>query len=98
MLEFASVVDAVSCAMAVQRAMAARNAEQPEDRRMEFRIGINLGDIIVRGADILGDGVNIAAPLEGSGDAPGGVCVSGKVYGGVARKLDLDSRISGPSR
>ena len=61
MLEFASVVDAVSFAMAMQRAMAVRNADQPEDRRIEFRVGINLGDIIVRGSDILGDGVNIAA-------------------------------------
>jgi diguanylate cyclase (GGDEF)-like protein len=89
MLEFASVVDAVSCAMAVQRTMAARNAEQPEDRRMVFRIGINLGDIIVRGSDILGDGVNIAARLEALA-TPGGVCVSAKVYDDVAHKLDLE--------
>jgi len=88
MLEFASVIDAVSCAIAVQRVMAARNADLADDRRMDFRIGINLGDIIVRGADILGDGVNIAARLE-SLATPGGVCVSGKVYDDIAHKLDL---------
>ena len=88
MLEFASVVDAVSLAVAMQRAVAVHNAETPEDRRMEFRIGINLGDIIVRGTDILGDGVNVAARLE-SLAMPGGVCVSGKVYDDVAHKLDL---------
>jgi diguanylate cyclase (GGDEF)-like protein len=97
MLEFASVVDAVSCAMAVQRAMAARNAEQPQDRRMELRIGINLGDIIVRGSDILGDGVNIAARLEALA-MPGGVCVSGKVYDDVAHKLDLRFEDIGPQQ
>ena len=88
MLEFASVVDAVSLAVAMQRAVAVHNAETPEDRRMEFRIGINLGDIIVRGTDILADGVNVAARLE-SLAMPGGVCVSGKVYDDVAHKLDL---------
>ena len=97
MLEFASVVDAVSCAMAVQRAMAMRNAEQPEDRRMEFRIGINLGDIIVRGSDILGDGVNVAARLETLA-MPGGVCVSGTVYDDVAHKLDLQFDDIGPQQ
>jgi diguanylate cyclase (GGDEF)-like protein len=95
MLEFASVVDAVTCAMAVQRAMAVRNAEQTEDRRIEFRIGINLGDIIVRGSDILGDGVNIAARLEALA-MPGGVCVSGKVYDDVAHKLELSFQDMGP--
>jgi diguanylate cyclase (GGDEF)-like protein len=95
MLEFTSVVDAVSCAVAMQRAMSARNVEQPEDRRMEFRIGINLGDVIVQGADILGDGVNIAARLEALA-MPGGVCVSGKVYDDVAHKLDLRFEDMGP--
>jgi adenylate cyclase len=88
MLEFASVVDAVSCSVAVQRAMAVRNAEEPEGQRMAFRIGINLGDVIVSGSDILGDGVNIAARLEDLA-LPGGICVSGKVYDEVAHKLEL---------
>ena len=97
MLEFASVVDAVSFATAMQRAMAARNAEQPKDGRMEFRIGINLGDIIVRGADILGDGVNVAARLEALA-MPGGICVSAKVYDDVAHKLDLRFEDIGPQQ
>jgi len=97
LLEFASVIDAVSCAMGMQRAMAARNGEQPEHRRMEFRIGINLGDIIVHGADILGDGVNIAARLEALAP-PGGVCISGKVYDDIAHKLDLRFEDMGPQQ
>jgi diguanylate cyclase (GGDEF)-like protein len=97
MLEFTSVVDAVSFALAMQRAMAVRNGEQPEDRRMQFRVGINLGDIIVRGSDILGDGVNIAARLEALA-TPGGVCVSAKVYDDVAHKLDLRFEDIGPQQ
>ena len=97
MLEFASVIDAVSFSMAVQRTMAARNSEQQMNQRMEFRIGINLGDIIVRGSDILGDGVNIAARLEALA-LPGGVCVSGKVYDDVAHKLDLQFDDMGPQK
>jgi diguanylate cyclase (GGDEF)-like protein len=88
MLEFVSAVDAVSWALAVQRALAARNVEQPEDRRMEFRIGVNLGGIVVRGHDVSGDGFNIAAGLEALA-TPGGVCVSGEVHAAVAKKLDL---------
>src|SRR3954453_7513583 len=65
LLEFASVVDAVECAVAVQRVMDERNASVPQERRMLFRIGINLGDILIEGDDILGDGVNVAARLEG---------------------------------
>ena len=65
LVEFLSVVDAVECAVAVQRGMAERNADVPEDKRINFRIGVNLGDIIVDGEDIYGDGVNIAARLEG---------------------------------
>jgi class 3 adenylate cyclase len=97
MLEFASVVDAVSCSVAVQRAMAVRNAEEPEGQRMAFRIGINLGDVIVSGSDILGDGVNIAARLEGLA-LPGGICVSGKVYDEVAHKLELQFEDIGPQQ
>jgi len=66
LLEFPSVVDAVECAVAVQAVMAERSKDIPEDRRMLYRIGINLGDILIEGDDILGDGVNVAARLEGS--------------------------------
>jgi adenylate cyclase len=73
--EFASVVDAVRCAMEVQIGMAERNRGTPENRRLDFRIGINVGDIVQQDGDIFGDGVNIAARLEGIAQ-PGGVCVS----------------------
>jgi class 3 adenylate cyclase len=73
--EFPSVVDAVRCAVEVQRGMAERNAETPEDKRLTFRIGVNLGDVIVEEHDIFGDGVNVAARLEALAD-PGGVFVS----------------------
>src|SRR6266481_1082511 len=73
--EFASVVDAVRCAAEVQRGMTDRNSEQPGDRRIEFRIGVNLGDVIAEGGDIFGDGVNVAARLEALAE-PGGICVS----------------------
>src|SRR6201987_2970043 len=73
--EFASVVDAVRCAVEVQRGMAAREPEVSEDRRIRFRIGVNLGDVIAEEHDIFGDGVNVAARLEALAD-PGGICVS----------------------
>jgi class 3 adenylate cyclase len=79
LLEFASVVDAVECAVAMQAVIAERNQDVPEDRRMLFRIGINLGDILIEGDDILGDGVNVAARLEGIAE-PGGICVSSPAY------------------
>ncbi len=88
LVEFASAADAVQHAVDVQRAMAQRNASVPADKRIVFRIGINLGDIIVEGEDILGEGVNIAARLEESCE-PGGVRISGKVHAEVAGKLDL---------
>ena len=72
--EFASVVDALVCAVEMQAAVAERNAALPPGRRMEFRIGVNLGDVIVDGADIFGDGVNIAARLQSLAE-PGGICV-----------------------
>ena len=75
LLEFPSVVNAVRCAVEVQSAMADRTAEIAEDRRIAFRIGINIGDIIVEGDDIFGDGVNVAARLQEIA-APGGICVS----------------------
>src|SRR4051812_6236278 len=89
LLEFASVVDAVECAVAVQAAMAERNADVPQERRMLFRIGINLGDILIEGDDILGDGVNVAARLEGIAE-PGGICLSGAAYDQVREKIKLE--------
>jgi TolB-like protein/class 3 adenylate cyclase/Flp pilus assembly protein TadD len=89
LLEFPSVVDAVECAVAVQAVMVARNAGVPQDRRMLFRIGINLGDILVEGDDILGDGVNIAARLEGIAE-PGGICISASAYDQVRGKVAVE--------
>ncbi len=86
--EFTSVVDAVQCAVAVQKEFQARNAELPENRRMEFRIGINLGDVIEEGDRIYGDGVNIAARLEALAD-PGGICVSKTAFDQIETKLPL---------
>ena len=86
--EFPSVVNAVACAAAVQHGMRERNAGLPRDRRMELRIGINLGDVIVEGDDIYGDGVNVAARLEGIAE-PGGIVVSGAVRDNVGNRLDL---------
>ncbi len=86
--EFASVVDAVRSAVEIQKELKARNAELPENRRMEFRIGVNLGDVIEDGEQILGDGVNIAARLESLSDA-GGICISGTAYDHVENKLSL---------
>jgi len=88
LLEFASVVDAVRCAVEVQREMAERNADVPPDRRLELRMGINLGDIIKDGRDIYGDGVNVAARLEALAE-PGGICVSRVVRDQVRDKLDF---------
>jgi adenylate cyclase len=86
--EFRSVVDAVECAVEIQKDLKNRNAELPVSRRMEFRIGINLGDVIEDGEQILGDGVNIAARLETLSE-PGGVCISGTAYDQVKNKLAL---------
>src|SRR5215510_6591350 len=77
--EFASVVDAVRCAVEIQQALKEKNAELPAPRQMQFRIGINLGDVIVEGERLYGDGVNIAARLESLAE-PGGICLSGTVY------------------
>jgi adenylate cyclase len=89
LVEFASAVDAVRCAMEIQRGMAARGATIPEDRRIEFRIGINVGDIISDGGDIYGDGVNIAARLETLA-SPGAICLSDNAYQQIKGKLALD--------
>ncbi len=86
LLEFPSIVAAVECAIAMQKLMAERNADVPEDRRMLFRIGINLGDVLIEGDDILGDGVNIAARLEGIAE-PGGICISDEAYRHVQGKV-----------
>jgi adenylate cyclase len=88
MAEFASVVDAVQCAVEIQQVLRAKNALLPETRRMEFRIGINLGDVIEEGERIYGDGVNIAARLEGLAEA-GGICISGSAYEQIENKLPL---------
>ncbi len=92
--EFPSVVGAVECACAVQRGMRFRNVDVPEDRRIEFRMGINLGDVIVEGDDLFGDGVNVAARLE-SVARPGGIAVSQSVRDHVGNKLDLIFRDKG---
>ncbi len=86
--EFASVVDAVQCAVEVQQLLKAKNAELPENRRMRFRIGVNLGDVIQEGERIYGDGVNIAARIEGLAEG-GGICVSGSAYEQIENKLAL---------
>jgi TolB-like protein/class 3 adenylate cyclase len=86
--EFASVVDAAQCAVAVQKEIQARNMELSEDRKMQFRIGINLGDIIEEGERIYGDGVNIAARLESLAD-PGGICISKTAFDHIETKLPL---------
>jgi adenylate cyclase len=88
LVEFASAVDATRCAMEIQRAMAERNAVIPEDYRIEFRIGINVGDIIIEQSDIYGDGVNIAARVENECE-PGGVCLSGSAFEQVRGKTSL---------
>jgi len=86
--EFLSVVDAVRCAVEVQEELRVRNAELPENRRMNFRIGVNLGDVVEEGERIYGDGVNITARVEGLAEA-GGICISGTVYDSIKNKLSL---------
>jgi TolB-like protein/class 3 adenylate cyclase len=88
LVEFASVVDAVRCAVEVQREMIARNAATPAERRIKFRMGINVGDVIIEDGDIFGDGVNIAARLEGLAE-PGGICLSAAAHEQVRDRLDI---------
>jgi class 3 adenylate cyclase len=97
LIEFPSVVDAVECAVSVQTAMVERNADVPEDRRMLFRVGINLGDVPVQGDDILGDGVNVAARLEAIAE-PGGICVSASAYDQVRGKVAVEFADMGEHR
>lgn len=88
LVEFASALDAVRSAVEVQRGMAERDASVPQDQRIDFRIGIHVGDVIVDDNDIYGDGVNIAARLEGIAD-PGGVCISGDTYRQIRGKIEV---------
>jgi adenylate cyclase len=88
LVEFPSVVNAVACASEIQSAMVDRNADIPPERRIEFRVGINLGDVIVEDDDIYGDGVNVAARLEGISE-PGGIAISGSVRDHIGNRLDL---------
>jgi adenylate cyclase len=88
LVEFSSVVDAVQCAVEIQRELRLRNADLPASRRMQFRIGINLGDVILEDARLYGAGVNIAAHLEGLAEG-GGICLSGTAYDQVEGKLPL---------
>lgn len=97
LLEFGSVVDAVRFAVEVQAAMPERNADVPDDRRIQYRVGLNIGDIIVDGDDIYGDGVNIAARLEGLAE-PGGICIARNVFDQVKDKLGLTFEPLGEQR
>ncbi len=97
LLEFASVIAAVECAILVQKMMADRNAALPEAKGVLYRIGVNLGDVLIEGDDILGDGVNIAARLEGICE-PGGVCVSGSAYEHVGGRIEAEFADLGEQR
>jgi adenylate cyclase len=88
LIEFLSVVDAVRCALDVQRGMDGRNVDVPAEQRIEFRVGINVGDVVVEGEDLLGDSVNVAARLEGIAE-PGGICISETAYQQVRDKVDI---------
>ncbi len=95
--EFSSVVKAVECAVEIQKEIKAQNADLPENRRMEFRIGVNLGDVIEEGEQIYGDGVNIAARLESLAEG-GGICISGSAYEQVEGKLDIGYEFLGEQK
>jgi class 3 adenylate cyclase len=97
LVEFPSVVDAVRCAAEIQRAMADRETDSPEDGRIKFRVGINLGDIIADGDDIFGDGVNVAARLEALAE-PGGICISRVVRDQIRDKLSYAFEDMGEQR
>ena len=97
LVEFASAVDAVECAVAIQNGMTEREAAESDERRILFRIGINIGDIVLEDGDIFGDGVNVAARLEGLAE-PGGICIARNVYNQVKAKLDLGFEPMGEPR
>jgi hypothetical protein len=92
--EFASPVEAVRCATEIQAALRTRNEQLAPERRVEFRLGVNLGDVLVQGTDLLGDSVNLAARLQTAAE-PGGVCISGSVYDQIYNKLSLSFRSMG---
>src|SRR5271169_1086947 len=94
LIEFPSVVGAVQCAVALQNLMAERNAGVPSERRMEWRVGIHIGDILIEGDDIIGDGVNLAARLEGIAE-PGGICISEDAFRQVRGKIETEFRDAG---
>jgi adenylate cyclase len=94
MIEFTSAVQAVRCAVAIQRALGRRNADLAENRRLVFRIGVNLGDVIARDGDLFGDSVNIAARLQGLAE-PGRICISGSVHEHIVGKVNFPSRFLG---
>lgn len=95
--EFKSVVDAVQCSVQIQLELAERNAKISDNRKMEYRIGVNLGDVIQEGKKIYGDGINVAARLEALAE-PGGICISGIVYDQVKKKIDLKYHFVGKKR
>ena len=95
--EFPSVVEAVLCAVEAQKELRARNAGLPAERRLEFRVGINLGDVMVEGQDLYGEGVNIAARLQGLAE-PGGIIISGTVHEQVRGKLVIGYEFAGPQQ
>jgi class 3 adenylate cyclase len=97
LIEFGSVVGAVQCAIGLQKLAAERNAGGPADRRMEWRIGIHIGDVLVEGDDILGDGVNIAARLEGIAE-PGGICISDDAFRQVRGKMICSTAVPSSER
>src|SRR5271168_2889215 len=92
--EFGSAVEAVRCATEIQAALHTRNNQLPEQRQVRFRIGVNLGDVMVQGSDLLGDGVNVAARLQTAAE-PGGICLSGGVYDQIRNKLSLSFKLLG---
>ena len=92
--EFPSAVEAVRCATEIQTALHTRNGQLPEQRQVKFRIGVNLGDVMVQNGDLLGDGVNVAARLQAAAE-PGGICISGSVYDQIRNKLSLSFRSLG---
>jgi len=94
LVEFASAVEAVRCATEIQAALRTRNDQLAPERQVKFRIGINLGDVMVQGGDLLGDGVNVAARLQAAAE-PGGICISGSVYDQIRNKLSLTFRSLG---
>jgi adenylate cyclase len=92
--EFSSAVEAVRCATEIQAALRTRNDQLPENRQVHFRIGVNLGDVMVQGSDLLGDGVNVAARLQSAAE-PGGICVSGSIFDQIRNKLSLSFKERG---